>query len=67
MGTTGNGEVEDTAGQSTRRRVPIVPHTHWDRQCSGPWFEQVKRGRKLVRGYAYERTFAVASGLLWRR
>ena len=32
MGTANVGASEETAGQSTRRRVHIVPHTHWDRE-----------------------------------
>ena len=32
MGTANDGASEETAGQSTRRRVHIVPHTHWDRE-----------------------------------
>jgi alpha-mannosidase len=32
MGTANVGSSEETAGQSTRRRVDIVPHTHWDRE-----------------------------------
>ena len=32
MGTANVGASEETPGQSTRRRVHIVPHTHWDRE-----------------------------------
>ncbi len=32
MGTTDDVATEMSPGQSTRRRVHIVPHTHWDRE-----------------------------------
>jgi hypothetical protein len=35
MSTTDDVANEATARQGARRRVHIVPHTHWDRQCSG--------------------------------
>jgi hypothetical protein len=35
MSTTDDTANDSTAGQSTRRRVHIVPHTHWDRECTG--------------------------------
>ena len=35
MSTTEDTAHEDAASQSSRRRVDIVPHTHWDRECSG--------------------------------
>jgi hypothetical protein len=35
MSTTDDTANDSNAGQSTRRRVHTVPHTHWDRECSG--------------------------------
>src|SRR5688572_13143422 len=32
MSTTDDSASAEDAGQSTRRRVDIVPHTHWDRE-----------------------------------
>jgi hypothetical protein len=58
MSTTEDTANDSTAGQSTRRRVHIVPHPLGPRvlwRC----FEQVERGRNLVSGYACERTFAI--------
>ena len=35
MSTTDDTANASAAGQSTPRRVHIVPHTHWDRE----WYE----------------------------
>jgi hypothetical protein len=63
MSTTEDTANDSTAGQSTRRRVHIVPHPLGPRvlrRC----FEQVERGRNVVSSYVHKRTFAIHSGLV---
>jgi hypothetical protein len=67
MSTTDDTANDSTAGQSTRRRVHIVPPHPLGPRVLRRCFEQVERGRSLVSGYACERTFATASGSIWRR